>query len=82
MRVVPAWEWIEGTSFRYGPLIGVLPESPQRAAQIQVSEQLTLRLFGEAGVRVQSEELGRTIYGKPQLRWRRDCSIHPAQSLV
>ena len=76
MRVVPAWEWIEGTSFRYGPLIGVLPESPQRAAQIQVSEQLTLRLFGEAGVRVQSEELGRTIYGKPQLRWRRDCAFH------
>ena len=76
MRVVPAWEWIEGTSFRYRPLIGVLTESPQRAAQHQVSEQLTLRLFGDAGVVVQPAELGRTIYGKPQLRWRRDCAFH------
>tara|TARA_B100000482_G_scaffold159531_1_gene121902 strand:+ start:670 stop:1149 length:480 start_codon:yes stop_codon:yes gene_type:complete len=40
-----------------------------------VSEQLTLRLFAEAGVVVQPTELGRTIYGKPQLRWRRDCSF-------
>jgi 4'-phosphopantetheinyl transferase len=76
MRVAPAWEWIEGTSFRYRPLIGVLTESPQRPAQHQVSEQLTLRLFGDAGVVVQPAELGRTIYGKPQLRWRRDCAFH------
>jgi 4'-phosphopantetheinyl transferase len=41
-----------------------------------VSEQLTLRLFGEAGVVVQPAELGRTIYGKPQLRCRRDCSFN------
>jgi 4'-phosphopantetheinyl transferase len=54
----------------------VLPEPPQRAAQNQVSEQLTLRLFGEAGVVVHPAELGRTIYGKPQLRWRRDCAFH------
>ena len=76
MRVAPAWEWIEETSFRYRPLIGVLPESPQRAAQNQASEQLTLRLFGEAGLVVHPTELGRTIYGKPQLRWRRDCALH------
>ena len=76
MRVAPAWEWIEGTSFRYRPLIGALTESPQRAAQNQVSEQLTLRLFGDAGVVVHPAELGRTIYGKPQLRWRRDCAFH------
>ena len=67
---------IEGTSFRYRPLIGVLPETPKRAAQNQVSEQLTLRLFGDAGVVVHPAELGRTIYGKPQLRWRRDCAFH------
>ena len=73
MRVAPSWEWIEETSSRYRPLIGVLTEPPQRAIQTQVSEQLTLRLFGEAGVVVQPAELGRTIYGKPQLRCRRDC---------
>ena len=76
MRVAPAWEWIEETSFRYRPLIGVLPEPPHRAAQNQASEQLTLRLFGGAGVVVHPTELGRTIYGKPQLRWRRDCALH------
>ncbi len=76
MSPAPAWEWIEATSFRYRPLIGVLEESPQRAAQTEVSEQLTLRLFAEAGVVVQPTELGRTIYGKPQLRWRRDCSFN------
>lgn len=76
MRVAPSWEWIEETSSRYRPLVGVLTEPPQRAIQTQVSEQLTLRLFGEAGVVVQPAELGRTIYGKPQLRWRRDCAFH------
>ena len=76
MRVAPSWEWIEETSSRYRPLVGVLKEPPQRAIQTQVSEQLTLRLFGEAGVVVQPAELGRTIYGKPQLRCRRDCSFN------
>ena len=76
MRVAPSWEWIEETSSRYRPLVGVLTEPPQRAIQTQVSEQLTLRLFGEAGVVVQPAELGRTIYGKPQLRRRRDCSFN------
>ena len=76
MRLSPAWESIEAPSFRYRPLIGVLPETPQRAAQSQVSEQLTLRLFGEAGVVLHPAELGRTIYGKPQLKWRRDCAFH------
>ena len=76
MRVTPSWEWIEETSSRYRPLVGVLTEPPQRAIQTQVSEQLTLRLFGEAGVVVQPAELGRTIYGKPQLRCRRDCSFN------
>ena len=76
MRVAPSWEWIEETSSRYRPLIGVLTEPPHRAIQTQVSEQLTLRLFGEAGVVVQPAELGRTIYGKPQLRCRRDCSFN------
>jgi 4'-phosphopantetheinyl transferase len=41
-----------------------------------VSEQLTLRLFGEAGVVVQPADLGCTIYGKPQLRCRHDCSFN------
>ena len=54
----------------------MIPESPHRAAQNQASEQLTLRLFGEAGLVVHPTELGRTIYGKPQLRWRRDCAFH------
>jgi 4'-phosphopantetheinyl transferase len=76
MRVDPSWEWIEETSSRYRPLIGVLTEPPRRAIQTQVSEQLTLRLFGEAGVVVKPAELGRTIYGKPQLRCRRDCSFN------
>ena len=76
MRVAPSWEWIEETSSRYRPLVGVLTEPPHRAIQTQVSEQLTLRLFGEAGVVVQPAELGRTIYGKPQLRCRRDCSFN------
>ena len=76
MRVAPSWEWIEETSSRYRPLVGVLTEPPQRAIQTQVSEQLTLRLFGEAGVVVLPAELGRTIYGKPQLRCRRDCSFN------
>ena len=76
MRVAPSWEWIEETSSRYRPLIGVLTEPPRRAIQTQVSEQLTLRWFAEAGVVVQPAELGRTIYGKPQLRCRRDCSFN------
>ena len=76
MRVAPSWEWIEETSSRYRPLIGVLTEPPRRAIQTQVSEQLTLRLFGEAGVVVKPAELGRTIYGKPQLRCRHDCSFN------
>ena len=76
MSVAPSWEWIEESSSRYRPLVGVLTEPPQRAIQTQVSEQLTLRLFGEAGVVVQPAELGRTIYGKPQLRCRRDCSFN------
>ena len=76
MSPAPSWEWIETTSFRYRPLIGVLKEPPQRAVQSEVSEQLTLRLFAEAGVVVKPTELGRTIYGKPQLRWRRDCSLN------
>jgi 4'-phosphopantetheinyl transferase len=76
MRVAPSWKWIEETSSRYRPLIGVLTEPPRRAIQTQVSEQLTLRLFAEAGVVVHPAELGRTIYGKPQLRCRRDCSFN------
>ena len=69
MRVAPSWEWIEETSSRYRPLIGVLTEPPLRAIQAQVSEQLTLRLFGEAGVVVQPADLGRTIYGKPPVSY-------------
>ena len=48
----------------------------KRQIQTHVSEQLTLRLFAEAGVVVQPAELGRTIYGKPQLKCRRDCSFN------
>ena len=61
MRVAPSWEWIEETSSRYRPLVGVLTEPPYRAIQTQVSEQLTLRLFGEAGVVVKPAELGLSL---------------------
>ena len=53
---------------------------PQRSEQIQLSEQITLRLFAEAGVVTQPAEFGRTIYGKPQLRCRNDWSLNHSLS--
>ena len=50
-----------------------LPQIPTRAEQRKLSDSLTCRLFADAGQLVAADDIGRTIYGKPQLR---DSPLH------
>ena len=50
-----------------------LPQPSSRAEQRAWSDRLTCRLFADAGHVVAVDDIGRTIYGKPQVR---DHSLH------
>ncbi|MCB4427313.1 4'-phosphopantetheinyl transferase superfamily protein [Synechococcus sp. MU1643] len=58
-------------------LVAHLPQPPTRAEQRAMSDSLTCRLFADAGQVVASDDIGRTIYGKPQLR---DSPLHHSVS--
>ena len=49
-------------------LVAHLAQPPSRAEQRALSDSLTCRLFADAGQMVSGDDIGRTIYGKPQLR--------------
>ena len=54
-------------------LVAHLAQPPTRAEQRALSDSLTCRLFADAGQLVAADDIGRTIYGKPQLR---DSPLH------
>ena len=54
-------------------LVARLPQPPTRSEQRALSDRLTCRLFADAGHVVAADDIGRTIYGKPQLR---DSQLH------
>ena len=62
------WSWwpIPGTQRRV--LVARLPQPSARAVQRALSDTLTCRLFADAGHVVAVDDIGRTIYGKPQVR--------------
>ena len=45
-----------------------LPQPATRVVQRALSDRLTCRLFADAGHAIAVDDIGRTIYGKPQLR--------------
>lgn len=49
-------------------LVAHLAQPPTRAEKRALSDSLTCRLFADAGQLVAADDIGRTIYGKPQLR--------------
>ena len=49
-------------------LVAHLAQPPTRAEQRALSDSLTCRLFADEGQLVAADDIGRTIYGKPQLR--------------
>ena len=67
------WSWwpIPGTQRRV--LVAQLSQAPTRIEQRALSDSLTCRLFADAGHSVSLHDIGRTIYGKPQLR---DSPLH------
>ena len=67
------WSWwpIPGTQRRV--LVAHLPQIPTRHEQRALSDRLTCLLFADAGHCVSLDDIGRTIYGKPQLR---DSPLH------
>ena len=58
-------------------LVAHLPQPPTRAEQRALSDSLTCRLFADAGQVVAADDIGRTIYGKPQLRDSRCTTAFP-----
>ena len=54
-------------------LVAHLAQPPTRAEQRALSDSLTCRLFADEGQLVAADDIGRTIYGKPQLR---DSPLH------
>lgn len=53
-----------------------MPSPPSRSAQVEISEALACRLYSAMGVEINRSNLGRTIYGKPQLRYRNHQNLH------
>ena len=49
---------------------------PSRSAQVEISEALACRLYSAMGVEINGSDIGRTIYGKPQLRHRNHENLH------
>lgn len=62
------WSWWPVPDSDQRVLAAWLPRLPSRAEQIQLSEALSLKLFGLHGLQLTGADIGRTIYGKPQLR--------------
>ena len=69
----PVWSWWSIPSTQRRVLVAQLAQPPTRAEQRALSERLTCRLFADAGHVVEADDIGRTIYGKPQLR---DSPLH------
>ena len=67
------WSWWPIPSTQRRVLVAHLPHIPSRAEQRTLSNRLTCRLFADAGHVVGADDIGRTIYGKPQLR---DSPLH------
>ena len=67
------WSWWPIPSTQRRVLVAHLPHTPSRAEQRALSDRLTCRLFADAGHVVEADDIGRTIYGKPQLR---DSPLH------
>ena len=70
------WKWLESSGADDRLLIARVPSPLSRSAQLEVSEALTCRLYGAMGVEINASDLGRTIYGKPQLRLRNHQNLH------
>ena len=70
------WQWLESASTADRLLIARLPSLPSRSAQVEISEALACRLYSAMGVEINGSDLGRTIYGKPQLRCRNHQNLH------
>jgi len=62
------WSWWSIPSTQRRVLVAHLAQPPSRAKQRALSDSLTCRLFADAGQMVAADDIGRTIYGKPQLR--------------
>ena len=61
------WSWWTIPSTQRRVLVAHLAQPPTRAEQRALSDSLTCRLFADAGQLVSADDIGRTIYGKPQL---------------
>ena len=72
-----SWQWLDAGAVNSDASILVvdLPRRPKRSEQIAVSEELTQRLFRSRDVQIDKADLGRTIYGRPQLRCRRGAGF-------
>ena len=53
-----------------------MPSLPSRSVQVEISEALACRLYSSMGVEINGSDIGRTIYGKPQLRCRNHQNLH------
>ena len=67
------WSWWSIPSKQRRVLVAHLAKPPTRAEQRALSDRLTCRLFADSGHAVAADDIGRTIYGKPQLR---DSPLH------
>ena len=70
------WQWLESASTADRLLIARVQSPPSRSAQVEISEALACRLYSAMGVEIHGSDLGRTIYGKPQLRCRNHQNLH------
>ena len=67
------WSWWSIPSTQRRVLVAHLAQPPTRVEQRALSDRLTCRLFAASGHAVAADDIGRTIYGKPQLR---DSTLH------
>ena len=70
------WQWLECSATGDRLLIARVASPPRRSAQIEISEAVACRLYSAMGIEINGSDLGRTIYGKPQLRYRKHQNLH------
>jgi len=70
------WQWLESSGTCDRLLIARVPSLPSRSVQVEISEALACRLYSSMGVEINGSDIGRTIYGKPQLRCRNHQNLH------